>query len=103
MTSQTLKSPLRALALVAAVVAAGAAQAQTKTIYIGMNGGNMERTYSQFVFPPFEKANNVKVVVVPGTSTDILAKAQASKEKAQMQVMTLDDGVMYRAISMGLC
>lgn len=103
MTSKTLKSPLRALALVAAVVAAGAAQAQTKTIYIGMNGGNMERTYSQFVFAPFEKANNVKVVVVPGTSTDILAKAQASKDKAQMQVMTLDDGVMYRAISMGLC
>ena len=103
MTSKTLKSPLRALALVAAVVAAGAAQAQTKTIYIGMNGGNMERTYSQFVFPPFEKANNVKVVVVPGTSTDILAKAQASKDKAQMQVMTLDDGVMYRAIGMGLC
>lgn len=103
MISKTLKTPLRAMALVAAVAAAGAAQAQTKTIYIGMNGGNMERTYSQFVFPPFEKANNVKVVVVPGTSTDILAKAQASKDKAQMQVMTLDDGVMYRAISMGLC
>lgn len=108
MTTKTTKtSPLRgairATALVAAVAAMGAAHAQTKTIYIGMNGGNMERTYSQFVFPPFEKANNVKVVVVPGTSTDILAKAQASKDKAQMQVMTLDDGVMYRAIGMGLC
>ena len=108
MTTKTTKtSPLRgairATALLAAVAAAGAAHAQTKTIYIGMNGGNMERTYSQFVFPPFEKANNVKVVVVPGTSTDILAKAQASKDKAQMQVMTLDDGVMYRAIGMGLC
>ena len=100
----TLKTPVRAIALVASVVAAAAgAHAQTKTIYIGMNGGNMERTYTQFVFPAFEKANNVKVVVVPGTSTDILAKAQASKDKAQMQVMTLDDGVMYRAISMGLC
>ena len=53
-----------------ALLAAGAAHADTKTLYIGMNGGNMERTYTQFVFPPFEKANNVKVVVVPGTSTD---------------------------------
>lgn len=86
-----------------ALLAAGAAHAETKTLYIGMNGGNMERTYTQFVFPPFEKANNVKVVVVPGTSTDILAKAQATKGKAQMHVMTLDDGVMFRAIGMGLC
>ncbi|KQR62184.1 extracellular solute-binding protein [Acidovorax sp. Leaf160] len=82
---------------------AQAAQAQTKTLYIGMNGGNMERTYTQFVFPPFEKANNVKVVVVPGTSTDILAKAQAAKGKAQMHAMVLDDGIMVRAIGMGLC
>jgi putative spermidine/putrescine transport system substrate-binding protein len=80
-----------------------AAFAQTKTLYIGMNGGNMERTYTEFVFPAFEKANNVKVVVVPGTSTDILAKAQAAKGSAQMHVMVLDDGVMYRAIGMGLC
>ena len=49
MTTKTTKtSPLRgairATALVAAVAAMGAAHAQTKTIYIGMNGGNMERT-----------------------------------------------------------
>lgn len=87
----------------ALLMTAQAAQAQTKTLYIGMNGGNMERTYTQFVFPPFEKANNVKVVVVPGTSTDILAKAQAAKGKAQMHAMVLDDGIMVRAIGMGLC
>ncbi|MFT3719488.1 ABC transporter substrate-binding protein [Pseudorhodoferax sp.] len=92
-----------ALAAAALLLGAGAAQAQTRTLYIGMNGGNMERTYTQFVFPPFEKANDVKVVVVPGTSTDILAKAQAAKGKAQMHVMVLDDGIMYRAINMGLC
>jgi hypothetical protein len=37
--------------------------------------------YTQYVFPAFEKANNVKVVVVPGTSSDILAKAQANKDR----------------------
>ena len=85
------------------LLAAHPAQAQSRMVYIGMNGGNMERTYTQFVFPPFEKANDVKVVVVPGTSTDILAKAQAAKGKAQMHVMVLDDGIMYRAVNMGLC
>lgn len=86
-----------------ALVAAGAASAQTKTLYVGMNGGNFERTFTQGVFPDFEKANNVKVVVVPGTSSDILAKATAAKDKPQMHVMFLDDGVMFRAVGAGLC
>ena len=87
----------------AALAATGMAVAQTKTIYIGMNGGTMEKAYTQYVFPAFEKANNVKVVVVPGTSSDILAKAQANKDRPQMHVMFLDDGIMARAIGMGLC
>jgi putative spermidine/putrescine transport system substrate-binding protein len=93
---------LRILVAVLAAAAAPAAFAQ-KTVYIGMNGGAFEKIYTEHIFPAFEKANNVKVVVVPGTSTDILAKVQATKEKPQMHVMFLDDGVMYRAISMGLC
>lgn len=92
-----------AAACAAFLMTGQSALAQGKTLYIGMNGGNMERTYTQSVFPPFEKANNVRIVVVPGTSTDILAKAQAAKGKAQMHVMVLDDGVMVRAIGMGLC
>nr|WP_231755491.1 ABC transporter substrate-binding protein [Bordetella sp. N] len=79
------------------------ALAEQKTLYVGMNGGDMERAFTQHVFPAFEKANNVKIVVVPGTSTEVLAKAQAFKDKPQMHVMFLDDGVMSRAISMGLC
>ena len=69
------------------------AHAQDKTLYIGMNGGDMERSYSKYVFPAFEKIHGVKVVVVPGTSSDILAKVQASKEKPPVHVMFLDDGV----------
>ena len=91
------------LAVAALALTAGLASAQTKTLYIGMNGGTMEKTWTENVFPAFEKANNVKVVVVPGTSSDILAKAQANKDKPQMHVMFLDDGVMVRAIGMGLC
>ena len=93
----------RPLCLIPLALLAGSALAQTKTLYIGMNGGTMEKAYTEHVFPAFEKANNAKVVVVPGTSSDILAKAQANKDKPQMHVMFLDDGVMYRAIGLGLC
>ena len=91
------------MAAVAMTFVSAQALAQTKTLYIGMNGGVMEKTWAERIFPDFEKANNVKVVVVPGTSSDILAKAQASKDKPQMHVMFLDDGVMARAVGMGLC
>ncbi|KAG1579335.1 hypothetical protein G6F46_015672 [Rhizopus delemar] len=63
------------------------AMAQQKTLYVGMNGGDMERAFTQYVFPDFEKANIVKIVGVPGTSTDVLAKAQAYKDKPQMHVI----------------
>jgi putative spermidine/putrescine transport system substrate-binding protein len=99
----SLKTPLGALAVAIAAMAPGLSQAQTKTLYIGMNGGVMEKTWTSHVFPAFEKANNVKVVVVPGTSSEILAKAQANKDRPQMHVMFLDDGVMIRAAGMGLC
>lgn len=92
-----------AVALACAGSWSASAFAQNKTLYIGMNGGTMEKTWVEHVFPAFEKENNVKVVVVPGTSADILAKAQANKDKPQMHVIFLDDGVMVRAIGMGLC
>jgi putative spermidine/putrescine transport system substrate-binding protein len=96
------RTPATLLAL-STLALAGGALAQTKTIYIGMNGGDMERSYTKYVFPAFERIHNAKVVVVPGTSSDILAKVQASKEKPPVHVMFLDDGVMMRAIKMGLC
>jgi putative spermidine/putrescine transport system substrate-binding protein len=102
-TSRTLRRSLLSVAIAATALSAASAIAQTKTLYIGMNGGSMEKTWTEHVFPAFEKANNVKVVVVPGTSSDILAKTQASKDKPQMHVIFLDDGVMMRAVSMGLC
>jgi len=97
------KPTLHLTLLGAALLACTLAHAQDKTLYIGMNGGDMERSYTKYVFPAFEKIHGVKVVVVPGTSSDILAKVQASKEKPPVHVMFLDDGVMMRAIKMGLC
>jgi putative spermidine/putrescine transport system substrate-binding protein len=94
---------IAALASLCAFGAAAPAWSQTKTIYIGMNGGPMEKAYTSQVLPDFEKANNVKVVVVPGTSSDILAKLLANKASPQIHVVFLDDGVMARAVSMGVC
>jgi len=91
------------IAALCAAAFSASAQADTKTIYIGMNGGPMEKAYTSEVLPEFEKANNVKVVVVPGTSSDILAKLLANKAKPQIHVVFLDDGVMARAVSMGVC
>ncbi len=99
----TVRRSLLSLAVAALALSGGSVSAQTKTLYIGMNGGAMEKTWTEHIFPAFEKAYNVKVVVVPGGSADILAKAQAAKDKPQMHVMFLDDGVMARAIGMGLC
>ena len=95
-------NPRIALSCLSLALLASTAHA-TPTLYLGMNGGTMERVYADKVLPAFEKANNVKVVIVPGTSSDILAKVQANKDNPQMHVMFLDDGIMYRAISMGLC
>ena len=77
----TARATAVSLAVCAASLAGltcSSAMAQTKTLYIGMNGGTMEKTYTEHVFGAFEKANNVKVVVVPGTSSDILAKAHGT-------------------------
>ncbi|TKC92292.1 ABC transporter substrate-binding protein [Trinickia terrae] len=79
------------------------ASAQTKTIYIGMNGGPMEKAYTSQVLPDFEKQTGAKVVVVPGTSSDVLAKLIANRDKPQIHVAFLDDGVMARAVSLGIC
>ncbi|KJV09599.1 spermidine/putrescine ABC transporter substrate-binding protein [Elstera litoralis] len=99
----TTRTILASTAAAALILAAGSAAAQSKTLYVGMNGGNFEKTFTQAVFPDFEKANDVKIVVVPGGSADILAKATAAKDKPQMHVMFLDDGVMVRAVGAGLC
>ncbi|SFI02204.1 putative spermidine/putrescine transport system substrate-binding protein [Collimonas sp. OK307] len=97
------KHIILATGFISALGVAAASHAETRTLYVGMNGGSMEKNYTSYIFPEFEKANNVKIVVVPGTSADIMAKMSAQKDKPQMHLVFLDDGVMYRAIGMGLC
>lgn len=98
-----LSRTFAALAVSSAMLAAAPAWSQSKTLYIGMNGGTMEKAYTSQVLPAFEKENKVKVVIVPGTSSDVLAKLLANRSRPPVHVAFLDDGVMARAISMGVC
>ena len=91
------------LAGLACLSIAGPASSDDKTLYFAMNGGSEEKAYREHVFPLFEQATGLRVEVVPGTSSDILAKLRAQKDNPQMHVVMLDDGLMQRAVAMGLC
>jgi putative spermidine/putrescine transport system substrate-binding protein len=97
---------LRKLGLAAAamVLSLSAASADEPTLYVGAYGGSFEQMLRKDVIPAFSQANGgAKVVVVPGDSTTTLAKLQAQKGKAGMDVAFLDDGPMYQAIQLGFC
>lgn len=74
-----------------------------KTLYLGAYGGSTEKLMMEVILPPWEKANDAKVVYVPGNSTSTLAKLQAQAGKQELDVVFLDDGPMYQAISLGYC
>lgn len=92
-----------ALWFMAPAAACAQTPAQTKTLYLGMNGGSMEKAYTSQVLPDFEKAHNVKVTVVPGTSSETLARLVADRAHPPLHVAFLDDGVMARAVKSGVC
>ncbi len=74
-----------------------------KTLYLGAYGGSTEKLMMEVILPPWEKANDAKVVYVPGNSTSTLAKLQAQAGRQELDVVFLDDGPMYQAISLGYC
>ena len=99
------KSRTVAMALAAVSLVFGVANARADTtLYVGAYGGSFEQMLKKDVIPAFERDNpGAKVVIVPGDSTTTLAKLQAQKGKAGMDVAFLDDGPMYQAIQMGFC
>ncbi|MDH3694750.1 MAG: ABC transporter substrate-binding protein [Gammaproteobacteria bacterium] len=79
------------------------ALSQDKTLYLGGYGGSFEKLLKEKVLPPFEEETGAKIVYVPGNSTDTLAKLQAQKGNQELDVVFLDDGPMYQAVSFGFC
>ena len=62
----------------------------------------MAEAYAKHVFPDFERAQGVRIEMVPGTSAEVLARG-SRRTKPGMHLMFLDDGVMVRAVAAGLC
>jgi len=86
-----------------AMMAAGTAMADTPTMYVGAYGGSTEKLMKEKIIPAFEAKHDVKIVYVPGNSTDTLAKLQAQKRAQELDVVLLDDGPMYQAVNFGFC
>lgn len=84
-------------------IAGSAAFAQQKTLYVAGYGGSYEQTMRKEIIPGFEKQANVKIEYVAGNSTDTLAKLQAQKGNQQIDVIIVDDGPAYQAVSLGFC
>ena len=81
----------------------GNVQAAERTLYLAGYGGSTEKLMKEKVLPKWEKANNAKVVYVPGNSTTTLAKLQAQKGNQEIDVAFIDDGPMEQALALGFC
>ena len=90
-------------ALAATMVVATSAPAQTPTLTLGLYGGSFEKAMREIVVPAFQKQHKVEVKYLAGNSTDTLARLQAQKANQEMDVVFLDDGVMYQAVALGYC
>lgn len=95
--------PRFGLLCAAALMAATAASAQEKVLYVSGNGGSQEELMTRELFPQFEKETGVKVVYSAGNSAAVLAKLLAQKENQQIDVAMMNTGPMSQAIQLGLC
>jgi putative spermidine/putrescine transport system substrate-binding protein len=84
------------------MLGAGEASAQ-QTLTLGLYGGSFEKAMREVVVPAFQKQHKVDFKYVAGNSTDTLARLQAQKAKQEMDVVFLDDGVMFQSIALGFC
>lgn len=95
---------LKYLTVMSALAVLTAVNAQAaETMYVAGYGGSVETAFREKIIPPFEAQTGVKIVYVPGNSTDALAKLQARKGSQELSVALIDDGPMSTAIELGLC
>ena len=77
-------NPFTKIGMLCAIATASMAAAAQTTLYVGSFGGSTEKLFREKIIPPFEAKHNVKVVYVPGNSTDTLAKLAAQKGKQEI-------------------
>ncbi|MGX5733822.1 ABC transporter substrate-binding protein [Bosea thiooxidans] len=92
------------LGVISALVVAAPLNLQAaETMYVAGFGGATETAFREKIIPPFEAKSGLKIVYVPGNSTDTLAKLQAQRAKPEISVALIDDGPMTTAVEFGLC
>jgi len=74
-----------------------------QTMYVAGYGGSFQKEMEANIIPEFEAKHNVKIVYVPGISSETVAKLQAQRGHEQINVAIIDDGPMYQAIHYGDC
>jgi putative spermidine/putrescine transport system substrate-binding protein len=74
-----------------------------ETLYVMGTGGVKQKGYEEQVIPQFEARTGAKVVYVPGSSTDIVAKLIAQKGKQDASVIFIDSGPIRAAMDQDLC
>ncbi len=78
------------------------AAAQTKELVVAAWGDPYEAGWRKSLIPKFEKQYNVKIVWVPGFSSQTLAKLRAQKDNPQIDIAMMDDGPHRLAAQLGL-
>jgi len=74
-----------------------------ETLYIGGPGGSYQKAIEEKLIPAFEAKTGAKVVYVPGSSSDTLAKLIAQKGKQDLSIIAIDSSVMRQAVNQDLC
>jgi putative spermidine/putrescine transport system substrate-binding protein len=67
--------------------------AQTRTLSIMVNAGQYQDTLTRLVIEPFQKKHNVRVLVTPGSSTEMLAKLRAEKASPSVDLVVIAETV----------
>jgi putative spermidine/putrescine transport system substrate-binding protein len=72
-----------------ALAASRRATAQTRTLSIMINAGQYQDALTRLVIEPFQKKHNVRVLVTPGSSTEMLAKLRAEKASPSVDLVVI--------------
>jgi putative spermidine/putrescine transport system substrate-binding protein len=87
--------PAAPAAPAAAPTQAAPAQAAAKPVggelVVAAWGASYEEAYRRTFLPRFEQEHNVKIVYVPGISSETLAKIQAQKDAPQIDIAMMDE------------
>lgn len=90
------------LAFAASLAFAGLAAAQEPTrMVVGFPGGSLGDVLKK-AFAPWERDNNIKIEWITGVSTELVAKATASKDNPEFNVIFGDELSGYTASQRGL-